>query len=101
VPTTDREAAPARGPALQRALRAAGFGPLTLASRVSLDPSFVTEIEERLSALAGRQISIEMRIDPRLASGVKRLNKRLAPGKLTPIPAPATPSALGGVTGTT
>lgn len=69
MPTTDREAAPARGPALQRALRAAGFGPLTLASRVPLDPSFVTEIEERLSTLAGRPIAIEVRVNPRLASG--------------------------------
>jgi F-type H+-transporting ATPase subunit alpha len=54
---------------LTRALRAVTPACVTLESRVSLDPPVVERVRERLSALAGRELTVHVEVNPRLEAG--------------------------------
>jgi F-type H+-transporting ATPase subunit alpha len=59
----------ADGPGIRQALQRVGSGPITLESQQPLDPAVIERVRKKLSAQAGRDIVLEVRINPRLAAG--------------------------------
>ena len=54
---------------LRRALRSAEGGRVTLECRVSLGPALVERVRQKLSLTAGKEIAVDVRVNPRLKAG--------------------------------
>lgn len=67
--TEDREFARAERTRFQRALRRLAPPVVTLECRLPIDASAVARVRDRLSAAAGRDITVEIRLNPRLRAG--------------------------------
>ena len=64
-----RELAAAERQRLRQALRELEGGRVVLESRVSIDAELFDRIRRQLSALAGREIALDSKVDPRLTTG--------------------------------
>lgn len=61
------------GTTLPQALRSLREGHVVLVSRITLDPPFIAQLARDLSALAGRELTIDLEVDPRFTAGAALL----------------------------
>ena len=65
----DKDAIHAEKTGLQQALKDLEQACVTLECQVPLDPALIDRLKEKLSAAAGKEISIEVKLNPRLKAG--------------------------------
>jgi len=68
-----RRPAGAEGLTLREALRRPELGRVTLESRVAIDADVAGRIRGQLSAIAGRDLTLEIKVDPRSSTGASLL----------------------------
>ena len=54
---------------LRRALRKVERGRVTLECRIPLEPALIERVRQKLSAAAGKEITVDVRVNPRLRAG--------------------------------
>jgi F-type H+-transporting ATPase subunit alpha len=69
MPALEQQSPPVAGAEFREALRRLESGSVRLECQVALDPGLVERVAAALSRAAGRPIAVEVKVNPRLASG--------------------------------